>query len=259
MNGSLADVATVDLELLLRAITDRSLSFPLGRASLAARGLGDLAGPLGPLFACPADVTGFVVDAILAERRRNQRPPAELVWTGPEVVGGIGRSTAVVVGQLFAQAERDVVICGYTFDRGENIFEPLHRTMCDRDVNVTIFVHIDRVTHPGLETERHVRRFVMRFLSNNWPFGPPYPTLYYDPHTVDRNALASLHARCVVIDERIALVTSANFTDRGQARNVEVGAVLHDRRFAEALTGHLRRLCRDEGFVQAPLTSAADG
>jgi phosphatidylserine/phosphatidylglycerophosphate/cardiolipin synthase-like enzyme len=254
MSGSLADVATVDLERLLRAITDRSLSFPLGRASLAARGLSDLAEPLGPLLACPADVASFVIDAILAERRRYQRPPAELVWTGPEVVGGIGRSTAVVVGQLFAQAERDVVICGYAFDRGEDIFEPLHRTMCDRDVSVTIFVDMDRVTHPGLELERHVRRFVMRFLSNNWPFGPPYPTLYYDPRTVDHGALASLHARCVVIDERIALVTSANFTDRGQSRNVEVGAVLHDRGFAEALTGQLRRLCRDEGFIQAPLT-----
>lgn len=258
MNGGLTDVATVDLERLLRAIADRSLSFPLGRASLAAHGLGDLADRLGPLLACPADVTGFVVDAILAERRRSQRPPAELVWTGPDVVGSIGRSTAVVVSQLFAQAERDVVICGYAFDHGEDFFEPLHRTMCDRDINVTIFVHMDRVTHPGLELERHVRRFVMRFLSNNWPFGPPYPTLYYDPRTVDRDALASPHARCVVIDERIALVTSANFTDRGQSRNVEVGAVLHDRGFAEALTGQLRRLCRDEGFIQAPLTSAAD-
>lgn len=258
MNGGLAGVATVDLEQLLRAITDRSLSFPLGRASLAARGLGDLADSLGPLLACPADVTSFVVDAILSERRRYQGPPAELVWTGPEVVGGVGRSTAIIVGQLFAQAERDVVICGYAFDHDENIFEPLHRTMCDRDVNVTIFVHMDRVTQPGLEIERHVRRFAMRFLSNNWPFGPPYPTLYYDPHTVDRDALASLHARCVVIDERIALVTSANFNDRGQSRNVEVGAVLHDRGFAEALTGQLRRLCRDEGFIQAPLTSAAD-
>jgi phosphatidylserine/phosphatidylglycerophosphate/cardiolipin synthase-like enzyme len=258
VNGGLAEVATLDLERLLRAITDRSLSFPLGRASLEAHGLSDLADRLGPLLTCPVDVTSFVLDAILVERRHNQRQLAELVWTGPTVVGGVGRSTAVVVGQLFAQAERDVVICGYAFDRGEDIFEPLYRTMCDRDINVTIFVHIDRVTHPGFEIERHVRGFVMRFLSNSWPFGPPYPTLYYDPRTVERGSFASLQARCIVIDERIALVTSANFTDHGQSRNVEVGAVVHDRAFAEALTGQLRRLCRDEGFVQAPLTSAAD-
>jgi phosphatidylserine/phosphatidylglycerophosphate/cardiolipin synthase-like enzyme len=148
-----------------------------------------------------------------------------------------------------------VVICGYAFDHGEDIFEPLHKAMRDRDVDVTIFAHIDRVTHPGLEIERHVRRFVMRFLSNNWPFGAPYPTLYYDPRTVDHDALASLHARCVVIDERIALITSANFTDRGQSRNVEVGALVHDRVFASVLTGQLRRMCRDEGFVRAPLTA----
>jgi phosphatidylserine/phosphatidylglycerophosphate/cardiolipin synthase-like enzyme len=39
----------------------------------------------------------------------------------------------------------------------------------------------------------------------------------------------------VVIDKRIALLGSANFTDRGQSRNVEVGAVIEDEAFARAL------------------------
>lgn len=36
-------------------------------------------------------------------------------------------------------------------------------------------------------------------------------------------------------DEREALVTSANFTHRAQDRNVEVGALIRDPRFARAL------------------------
>jgi phosphatidylserine/phosphatidylglycerophosphate/cardiolipin synthase-like enzyme len=46
---------------------------------------------------------------------------------------------------------------------------------------------------------------------------------------------ASLHAKCLVVDRRRALVGSANFTDRGQSRNVEVGAIVEDAAFAGEL------------------------
>jgi phosphatidylserine/phosphatidylglycerophosphate/cardiolipin synthase-like enzyme len=51
---------------------------------------------------------------------------------------------------------------------------------------------------------------------------------------------ASLHAKCVVVDERWSLVGSANFTDRAQTRNIEVGALLDDPLFAQALLGQFR-------------------
>jgi phosphatidylserine/phosphatidylglycerophosphate/cardiolipin synthase-like enzyme len=50
-----------------------------------------------------------------------------------------------------------------------------------------------------------------------------------------KKATASLHAKCVVIDHRLALVTSANFTDRGQNRNIEAGVTIEDEAFARAL------------------------
>jgi phosphatidylserine/phosphatidylglycerophosphate/cardiolipin synthase-like enzyme len=46
---------------------------------------------------------------------------------------------------------------------------------------------------------------------------------------------ASLHAKCVVVDGRWVFVTSANFTDRGQTRNIEVGVLLDDERLAAVL------------------------
>ena len=47
--------------------------------------------------------------------------------------------------------------------------------------------------------------------------------------------MASLHAKCIVVDERRSLITSANFTDRGQTRNMEVGVLLDDADFARGL------------------------
>lgn len=46
-----------------------------------------------------------------------------------------------------------------------------------------------------------------------------------------------------------ALITSANFTDRGQTRNIEAGVLIDDRVFAEELAGHWRQLV-NQGFVR---------
>ncbi|RYG32860.1 MAG: phospholipase, partial [Burkholderiales bacterium] len=51
----------------------------------------------------------------------------------------------------------------------------------------------------------------------------------------------SLHAKCLVVDGARALVTSANFTRSGQARNIELGVVVHDADFAtQVLTQWMR-------------------
>ena len=63
--------------------------------------------------------------------------------------------------------------------------------------------------------------------------GPPY---------------SSLHAKCVVVDGLRALVSSANFTQRGQERNIEVGVLIEDATFAEFLSAQWMRLV-DSGLV----------
>ena len=73
------------------------------------------------------------------------------------------------------------------------------------------------------------------FLRVNWPFGEPIPELWYDPRTAQLGAVASMHAKCVLVDETKVLVGSANFTDRGQHRNVEVGVLIEDATFARKL------------------------
>lgn len=68
-------------------------------------------------------------------------------------------------------------------------------------------------------------------------------TGFYDPRTaVPGPPWASLHAKCVVVDDRKTLVTSANFTDRGQARNIEAGVLIEDEEFSRKLTAQWRTL-----------------
>jgi phosphatidylserine/phosphatidylglycerophosphate/cardiolipin synthase-like enzyme len=47
----------------------------------------------------------------------------------------------------------------------------------------------------------------------------------------------SLHAKCVVVDGARAFVSSANLTQRGQERNIQVGVRIDDTRFSGGLAG----------------------
>jgi phosphatidylserine/phosphatidylglycerophosphate/cardiolipin synthase-like enzyme len=75
--------------------------------------------------------------------------------------------------------------------------------------------------------------------------------VYYDPRSLAANpaARASLHAKCVVVDRRVALVTSANFTEAAQERNLEAGVVVRSARFAARLADHFDGLA-DAGLLR---------
>jgi phosphatidylserine/phosphatidylglycerophosphate/cardiolipin synthase-like enzyme len=83
----------------------------------------------------------------------------------------------------------------------------------------------------------------VRFRTQEWP-GECLPELYSDPRSLDQEAVkrSSLHAKCIVVDRQVALVTSANFTEAAQTRNIELGALIRCPRFAARLAGHFEVL-----------------
>jgi phosphatidylserine/phosphatidylglycerophosphate/cardiolipin synthase-like enzyme len=56
----------------------------------------------------------------------------------------------------------------------------------------------------------------------------PMPEIYFDPRSLamDGKPKAVLHAKCVVVDAATAFVSSANFTEAAQERNIEVGVLV---------------------------------
>jgi phosphatidylserine/phosphatidylglycerophosphate/cardiolipin synthase-like enzyme len=199
-----------------------------------------------------AGLDGAALEAVLrvaiAERTSRPSPRIELVWTGPEAKVSAARDTSVVVRDLFGRATRTVIVGGYAFTSGAEIFAPLHAAMRDRNVQAWLFLHID--DEPGLTADQSARRGIERFLEENWPFGVPLPQLYYDPRTVALGSSINLHAKCVVVDERWSLVGSANFTHSAHHRNIEVSALIDDPAFATALAQQWH------GLIQAGLLIA---
>jgi phosphatidylserine/phosphatidylglycerophosphate/cardiolipin synthase-like enzyme len=243
------DLGTVPVQALedLRKEISRSPSSRITAAWLSRVAGEPYAAFLRPLCELPIEGARAVLDAVLAERRAQRGPELELVWTGPEATVSHARSNAVVLRQLFEGASESVLVGGYAFDHGSDLFEPLHRAMRDRRVVAEIFMDLRGDARPGESAERFAAECIDRFFAENWPFVGPRPAVYYAPLTAARGA--SLHAKCVVVDARDSLVTSANFTDRGQTRNLELGVLIRDRSFAEILVGQWRGLIA-QGIVR---------
>jgi phosphatidylserine/phosphatidylglycerophosphate/cardiolipin synthase-like enzyme len=120
--------------------------------------------------------------------------------------------------------------------------------MRDHQVSARFFVDIPQIER-HVTAETYLAGFFKAFLAENWPFGEPHPRLYYDKRALKPGPpWCSLHAKCVVIDGARAFVSSANFTQRGQERNIEVGVLIEDAGFASYLAGQWLGLI-DTGIV----------
>ncbi|NLE88658.1 MAG: phospholipase [Myxococcales bacterium] len=267
----LRNVATGDLEQLLAALRGGVLRGPLTRVAVCQAGYEALWEALRPYTALDTPALTLLLETLLAERSSHAQPRLELVWSGTDAGPSLTRYTRVVVPELFALASQHVTLAGYSFDHGEHLFEPLHRAMIDRKVLVRLFVDIQQL-HQRLEqrlrragrqsrlttltSARHegpmpyADAVCSLFRELDWPFGAPFPEIYFDPRSADTRTFASLHAKCVVVDHELSLVTSANFTDRGQARNIEVGVLIRDRTFALALEQQWFNLIHSGGVVR---------
>lgn len=240
----LSDLTHRELHDLLRALKADSLAIPVSDLALRQAGLDSASVPhaLVVLAQCDRAAARSVIEVALAERLHRPPPHLELVWTGPESSASLARDTGIVVRQLFERAEREVIIGGFRFDHGHDIFLPLYQRM-QQGLRVRMFVDIKNKAKAHDAGHTYAQRAIDELLRTNWPFGPPYPDIYYDPRSaVEGPPWVSLHAKCIVVDDHWVFITSANFTERAQTRNLEVGVCVEDRAFASDLAAQWRVL-----------------
>jgi phosphatidylserine/phosphatidylglycerophosphate/cardiolipin synthase-like enzyme len=229
-------------------------AFSVGRvASCSEATVSDLSRLVG------AGLTGDHVALLLdtcAERAELEASlvRADLVWTGPEVPGAHCRDTAIVLEELFSHAERDVFISTFVMHQVADVFRALARRMdAVPDLRVRLFLHVGR--QPGDTTlEALLLREFADKLRNEWP-GLRHPEVYYDPRGLAENGSdrATWHAKCVVVDDKRAFVTSANFTEWAQQRNVEAGVLVTGPAFARQVRQQF------DGLVEARLVKRLAG
>ena len=171
---------------------------------------------------------GLLVGAIAETRHQIPDPSLvfELVLSGPPVTGIPTRQTAAVVRSLFAEAREDVLVVGYAVHQGNEMFAPLHeRMLAVPELRVRLSFDIRRKEYAQVQDA--IDGFAEEFSSRHWPW-PERPALYHYPRSLEDTASdrGSLHAKCIIVDRRKAFITSANFTEAAQTRNIEAGILI---------------------------------
>ena len=134
-----------------------------------------------------------------------------------------------------------------------NWFKPLAERMREvPDLRVQLFLHVGR----DIRDTRHESEILREFatdLGGKWP-GSRRPLLYYHPCSLSMNAQerATWHAKVVVVDNERAFVTSANFTEWAQPRNVEAGVLVRNAEFARQLRQQFEGLVQSRAVLEVP-------
>ena len=230
-------------------------------------GSAELVELLDPLLGQAAWILTALLEAVLAERgnfapittvpdrgaplveyqiqRHHGTTSPELVWSGETGGRSCARKTRYVIEDLFAATTGRVLIAGYSFDHASDLFDPLfdraEQLAADGLPAPRVRVVLDCSNikaSAGESPEDLARRAAEAFLEVCWTRGSlPAELFYYRPSTERRGTFAphSMHAKCIVVDDGLALVGSANFSNRGRDRNLEVGTLIRDHHFVQSL------------------------
>lgn len=171
----------------------------------------------------------------LAERDATERS-IQLVLSGPQVVGTPVLDTRTTVLSLFEEATEEVIISSYVFYEAVEFFRRLaekHDSI--PSFRVTFVVDLSHRREPGdSPVSVQAKTFANDFLTKHWP-GKRSPEIWYDPRAFEEQYGGVLHAKTVVVDKKVALITSANFTGAAQSRNIEAGVLIRQPRIAARL------------------------
>jgi phosphatidylserine/phosphatidylglycerophosphate/cardiolipin synthase-like enzyme len=132
---------------------------------------------------------------------------AELVATLPPDTTGIARQTERVVREMITAATQEIVLLGYEFT--------------DLDLVTLLGEAAARGTDVIVICDRG--RGSARRVLDAWRPGARLPRIFHDRARTDSAPYASMHAKCLLVDGRNLLVTSANFTFHGLHGNIEIG------------------------------------
>lgn len=245
MSFDLGDVGVAELETLSAALVSGRLRTPLTKVALTQYLAANPSGRAQLLalaeLGLDARQLAVLLRVVVTERRRTQRTrdAVELVWTGPALDQERSRDTSVVARELFRAARREVLVSTFSIAKGKaasTVFGELAARMdTEPELRVRLVLPIERLpSEAKLPASQVVRRFVEEFPRKFWP-GERLPEVYHYPAALAEGDYTRMHAKCIVIDDLRAFVSSANFTEAAHFRNIEAGVLVDDPTFAMRL------------------------
>lgn len=137
------------------------------------------------------------------------------VWTMPGNEAKIGHLTGEF-HRLLRAARQSVVCATYNFEQSSQMWTGLKKASEQPGVVVTIYVDSDKANGAKVKAQL------------------PKATVYQSAELPNGKRVVS-HAKFIVIDHEVLLLTSANFSFSAENRNVEFGVLVRDSALAESV------------------------
>lgn len=164
-------------------------------------------------------------DACDLDRGRTLRP----VWTGPDA-GKPVRLTAAVMAEVIDAAQQKLLVISFAAYKIPQVLTGL-KAAAKRGVMVDIVLETAEDSGGALTFDQ-LPAFAQLDGVRVWHW----------PADKRPAAGGSLHAKAIVADDKIALVTSANLTGHALAHNIELGLLARDPLAANGITAHVAGL-----------------
>lgn len=178
--------------------------------------------------------------SVAAVRAVNQ---VSLVWTGPQTEAAGFRSTRAVLNTIIADATERLLLVSFASYRVDWLVDRLSDAL-DRGVEASLVLETTEDSGGDLtfDAAGAFAPLVGRARFYRWPIENRSPE--FAPSS-------RLHAKCVVADARVALITSANLTDAAINDNIELGTLIEAGPLPRRLGDHFDRLIADGTLVEA--------
>lgn len=175
---------------------------------------------------------------------RREMQSAELVWTGPSHVQSALRNTDQVLLNLIESALESIIVVTFAAYKIPEVSASLIRA-AERHVHITLVVESAEVSQGKMAFD------AMRALGNAvakashvyvWPLEkrPRDAAGHY----------GSLHVKCAVADESVALISSANLTEYAMNLNMELGVLIRGEGIPKQVADHIGLLIEDGTLVR---------
>lgn len=215
-----------------------------------APAFGDVAGRLFDAWAeSDGDLTGpglaLALEAVRLSSERRAEPTVSLVVTGPTTQEVPTGSIFSALKDVIRAAEERLIIVTFAAYKVGDLIEELAAAV-DRGVEVTLILETDKA---GGGTLTFAAKKAFSDLKGKARFyvWPPEKRPELDGGKV------SMHAKAAIADDDVALVTSANLTERAVSSNLELGMLCRGGDVPRRLAAHFLALIEAEVLVPANL------
>ena len=183
----------------------------------------------------PAELAAALRSASHTARLSEHRQSVELVWSGPSTGLVPVRHTEQVLCEVIELAGKRLFLVSFVAYEIASVISALNKAV-ERKVHVDILLESSTacggtVTTDSIKTMRKAVPGADLFI---WSTDTDQPG--------PRPANASVHAKSIVADAKVAFITSANLSSSAMERNMELGVLVRGGSLPDSLHRHLDAL-----------------